>query len=627
MKKYLLILPILLQSLTTLSQKNLYTPLEFKDAYEKGSRSMDGMPGKSYWQNFAIYEIQAEVFPALSILKGKEEIVYFNNSPDTLHSITLQLHQDMYKKGNPRDRYINIEDVTKGMVIYELKINDQVIDLQQNDKIKWENALLIIELNEPLFPISNISLSLSWDFHIPEKTLIRFGKYDSTSYFIAYWFPRVAVYDDVFGWDEFGYDGVHEVNNDYAAFDVSLKLPGNYLVWSTGELVKPEEVLPEVVIKRLEQVHNDDNTTHIFDSVDYNELQNQKEKITWYFKDTLVTDFAFGISDHHVWDAIAVSVKDKEQILINVVYPTESREYLKGMPILLKKSIRYFSDEVPGVEYPFKSYTVFIGLRDMGGGMEYPAFANNKFFIHDSINQTIFVHELAHNYLPFYVNINQTQFGWMDEGIASYLENEIFRQMLQEEIFEVWEGEQPLEKYAGKFFDVPVFIPSILFHKSVNKVQTNYYRPSFALKMLEDLLGKELFNKCLKEFIIRWNGKRPIPHDLFYTFNDVSGQNLNWFWKPWFFEFAYPDLAIGEITGDEVTIINIGKLPIPVYLEITYQDDSKEEVYKTASVWKDGDDRIKIKLGNNEQIKMLKLSDKYVISDVDMSNNIVTYDN
>jgi hypothetical protein len=627
MKKYLIILPILLHSLATFSQNNLYTPLEFKNAYEKGTRSMDGMPGKSYWQNFATYEIQAEVFPVLNILKGNEEIVYFNNSPDTLHSITLQLHQDMYKKGNPRDRYINIEDVTKGMVIYELKINDQVIDLQQNDKIKWENALLIIELNEPLSPISNISLSLSWDFHIPEKTLIRFGKYDSTSYFIAYWFPRVAVYDDVFGWDEFGYDGVHEVNNDYAAFDVSLKLPGNYFVWSTGELVKPEEVLPGVVVERLEQTHNDENITHILDSVDYNKLHDQKERKIWCFKDTLVTDFAFGISDHHVWDAIPVSVKDKEQILINVVYPIESREYLKEMPILLKKSIQYFSNEVPGVEYPFKSYTVFIGLRDMGGGMEYPAFANNQYYVHDSINQALFVHELAHNYLPFYVNINQTQFGWMDEGIASYLECEIFRQMLQEEIFDVWEGEQPLEKYAGKFFDVPVFIPSILFHISVNNFQTNYYRPSFALKMLEDLLGKELFNICLKEFILRWNGKRPIPHDLFYTFNDVTGENLNWFWKPWFFEFAYPDLAIGEITGDEVTIINIGKLPIPVYLEITYQDDSKEEVYKTASVWKDGDDRIKIKLGNNEQIKMLKLSDKYVISDVDMSNNIVTYDN
>ena len=144
--------------------------------------------------------------------------------------------------------------------------------------------------------------------------------------------------------------------------------------------------------------------------------------------------------------------------------------------------------------------------------------------------------------------------------------------------------------------------------------------------MLEDLLGKEVFNKCFKEFIIRWNGKRPIPHDLFYTFNDVSGQNLNWFWKPWFFEFAYPDLAIGEITGDEVTIINIGNLSIPVYLAITYQDDSKEEVYKTASVWKDGDDRIKLKLGNNKQIKMLKLSDKYVISDVDTSNNIYIYE-
>lgn len=607
----------------TFAQESLYTPLEFQKAYNKKTRSIDGLPGQNYWQNFATYDIQAEVFPELNLLKGSEQIIYSNNSPDTLYSITLQLHQDMYKKGNPRGRYIHPSDVTDGIALHDLKINNEYIDVNQDKRISRDKALLNIQLNKAVLPGSDITVEIAWEFTIPEKTFIRFCKYDSTSFFIAYWYPRIAVYDDVFGWDKFGYDGYHEFNNDYADYHVRITLPDQYNIWSTGKIQNPDEIWSEEIIQKLDHAFSSGELTHILELEDFRHSQEKNEKTNWYFKANNMTDFAFGLSDHHLWDAIPVSIDNGKRILINVVYHPDSKDYFKIMPEFLKNCIKYLSEEKPGITYPFETYTVFNGLhRGWHSGMEFPSFANNSYYTNDTINYALFAHELAHNYLPFYVNINETQFWWFEEGITNYLEYDIMRNLLNLEKFDVWEAKHPLDIYAGKFYDIPVFSSSLLYREGVNDWQTLYYRPTFALFILEDMLGKELFIKCLKEFINRWAGKRPIPHDLFYTFNEVSKENLNWFWKPWYFEFAYPDLAIEELTNNEVTIKNIGGLPVPVYLRITYKDDSIEEIYKTAKAWKSGKKVIKITSSNNKQIKKLELSDKYFIPDVNRSNNI-----
>jgi hypothetical protein len=612
----------------TFSQQSLYTPLEFQKAYEKKTRSYDGLPGRNYWQNIASYDIQAEIIPELSMLKGQEQIKYFNNSPDTLYTITLQLHQDMYKKGNPRDRYIYPSDVTEGIILHNLRINDKVLDFRHNERIRRDNALLIIELDKPIHPGDSVLFALSWEFHIPEKTFIRFGKYDSTSFFIAYWYPRIAVYDDVFGWDKFGYDGDHELNNDNADYNVRINVPGNYYIWSTGELQNPNQVLSEEIIQKLNQAISGEELTHIIKVQDIEYPQEENEKTDWFFKATNVSDFAFGISDHHLWDAIPVTINNKKKVLINVVYHPDSKDYFKILPEFLKECLKYFSEKTPGVPYPYKAYTVFNGLRQgWHFGMEFPSFANNSYFTDDTLNFSMFAHELAHNYLPFYVNINQSQFSWMDEGITTYFEYEIMKYLLKEVKFDVWEPKHPLDLYSGTFFDIPVFTPSILYNRSANGYQTPYYRPSFAFIILEDILGKELFNKCLKEFILRWQGKRPIPHDLFNTFNDVSEENLNWFWEPWFFKFGYPDLAIEKVTDNQVTVKKVGNLPVPVYLRITYIDNTKEEIYKTAKVWKNGEEILEFKTTENKQIKMIKLSDRYKIPDVNRSNNIYIAEN
>jgi hypothetical protein len=615
-----------LSAYSSFSQNSLYTPLEFQEAYKHGTRSYDGNPGLNYWQNRADYDIEAEILPEKSILKGEEKIVFFNNSPDTLYSIVFQLFQDMYKKGNTRKKYIIPYDVTEGTNITLLAIDNEQIYLNDTSRGSRQDGLLKVKLENPLLPRTSANIRVKWDFHIPEKTYIRTARFDSTSFFIAYWFPRVAVYDDIFGWDNYGYDGLHEFNNDYGNFTVKIKVPYNYLIWSTGELVNPGAVYSKNIVKQLSELKDNEQTISI--SPDKLPTENNFNDIKeWIFSAENTKDFAFGLSDHHCWDAIQFKIDNGNQVQVNVVYHPESRQYFEIMPDFLKKCIKYFSDELPGVSYPHRHYTAFHGLKKgWHSAIEFPALSNYAYHTEDTLNLSMFAHELAHNYFPFYVNINEAQFLWLEEGLTTFFELAVMRDLLKLKKFDVWENKHPLDIYSGRFNDIPPFTSSILYGWDF-VVQTAYYRPSYAFIILDDLLGKDLFKICLKEFINRWEGKRPIPHDLFNTFNDISGKNLNWFWKPWFFEFGYPDLSIDDVTHNVIKIQKTGILPVPVHVKITYKDGSYEEIYKTAEVWQNGDEFVELKVDLNKKINRIVLNDKIEIPDVNRNDNVYPFDN
>ncbi len=260
-------------------------------------------PGLNYWHNRADYDIEAEILPENSILKGEEKVVFHNNSPDTLYSIVFQLFQDMYKKGNTRKKYIIPYDVTEGTNFTLLTINKEQIYLNDTSQARIQDGLLKVKLKSPLFPRTSANIRVKWDFHIPEKTYRRTARFDSTSYFIAYWFPRVAVYDDIFGWDNYGYDGLHEFNNDYGNFTVKIKVPENYLIWSSGELVNPGEVYSQDIINRLSEL-KDNNQTIIISPDNSLSENNSNDLKEWVFFAENTKDFTFGFSDHHCWDAI-----------------------------------------------------------------------------------------------------------------------------------------------------------------------------------------------------------------------------------------------------------------------------------------------------------------------------------
>jgi hypothetical protein len=274
---------------------------------------------------------------------------------------------------------------------------------------------------------------------------------------------------------------------------------------------------------------------------------------------------------------------------------------------------------MPGIEYPYPSATVFNG----GGGMEFPMIVNNG--SEDSKAGTVGLtsHELAHQYMPFYMGTNERKYPFMDEGWAVMLPYDFQERMA--------EGNTPrirtvkgYEVFAGNEFDLPLIIPSPTINYRSYRISA-YNKPAIAYDILRKTLGDEVFLKALHTFIERWNGKHPIPSDLFFTFNNVTGQDLNWFWKPWFYNFSYPDLAIENVKSKRksitVEIENHGKLPLPIKLQVMYNDEVVKEVYKTAEVWKTGKEKVDVKIDGIKIYDAIILGSE-IIPDVNSIDNV-----
>src|SRR3990170_83252 len=281
-----------------------FVPLNIQKAFANGTRSKDGNPGENYWQNSADYKIKIKFSPYNKFIDGTETIKYYNNSQDTLSELVIRLYQNFYKSNSARNFQISSESVTDGIELKRLIINNESIVLDDNSSLNFTNTNLIIKLSEMIKPISSVSIAVDWNFTIPAGSPIRMGVYDSTSFLIAYWYPQIAVYDDIDGWDKIDFNGEQEMYNDFNNYDVEIEVPDKFVVWSTGVLQNAKEVLSESTFKKFEMAHASDTVINIITNDDYisanNFLSGRKTNV-WHFKADNVTDFAFGISDHYLW--------------------------------------------------------------------------------------------------------------------------------------------------------------------------------------------------------------------------------------------------------------------------------------------------------------------------------------
>ena len=618
-----LIISLVLFSLLKAQTPELYVPVNIQKAYANQTRSKDGNPGANYWQNRADYDINVEINPHTGLVTGIEEIVYFNNSPDTLNELFVHVFMNIYKKGNPREYVVDPTDENEGVIIDSisfngLAVNDSALDYIHND--------FILHLDKPLLSGQNANLFIVWHYSVNKKSHFRTGQVDSTSWFVAYFFPRLAVYDDIDGWNNFKYSGSAEFYNDFGNFDVEITVPQNFVVWATGLLQNPEQVLNKKYADRYSAALSSDSIIHIIDSTECieNQITQSNEKNTWHFKAEYVSDFAFAVSDHYLWDASSPIV-DKEsdrRVLIDAAYNKNSMDFYKVAQIA-RQSIDYMSNEIPGVPFPYPNETVFNGLDEM----EFPMMVNNL-----STEDSVYLvkltsHEISHSYFPFYMGINESKYAWMDEGFASFIDYLIVSELLSPDAAYFYYLE-PYRANAGFEVDVPIITNSKHLTRPMYHYNA-YAKPAAFLYILKDLLGTEVFVKSLQEYMRRWHGKHPIPYDFFYTLSDVCGQNLNWLFKPWFFEFGYVDLAIKDVIFESdkplVIIEKIGNYPAPVHLEIFYKDGSSEMLKKDASVWKQGNQTISISLPKKNLIDKIELISR-LVPDADVSNNIYNFE-
>ncbi len=605
---------------------DLYMPVNIKQAYDKGTRSYDGKPGPKYWQNRADYNIQLDFKPETRLISGSEEITYYNNSPDKLTEIVLHIYPDLYKKGHIRDFEIELADESSGLSITELIINGKKSDPTNNYRfLKYKQTLLTIYLREPLNAGEKMNMSISWNYVLNENSHMRTGVVDSSSFFIAYFFPRIAVYDDIDGWNEFKYMGDAEFYNDYGNFDVSINVPKNFIVWATGTLQNPEQVLNKKYLKRYKQAFLSDKIIKIVDSIEctQNNITIQNDQNTWTFKAENVTDFAFATSDHYVWDATSLTVdkETKRRVFLDAAYNKNSEDFYHVIHIA-RDAVKFMSYEIPGVPFPYPKETVFNGLD----AMEYPMMVNDMTL--DDIDETIKLtsHEILHSYLPFYVGTNETKYAWMDEGFTSFCDYIFHSEYVPPEKAAYYFLEE-YKKEAGYTIDAPVFTSSE-YLKRPAYTYNSYPKAAGFFLTLKDLYGYETFKEIIHEFMNRWNSKHPTPYDLFYTLNDVGKQNINWLIKPWIFEFGYVDLVLKDIkqNNDEYKIIieNKGRFPAPVHLKIHFPDGESEIIKEKASVWKKADKEFIIKKRTHKKIKSVELLDPTLL-DADMTNNLFVF--
>jgi hypothetical protein len=391
-------------------------------------------------------------------------------------------------------------------------------------------------------------------------------------------------------------------------------------------LQQPESVLQPEFVKRFKESLQSDQTIRIVTKEDWmsKNVTTQNELNSWQFKAENIPDMAFALSDHFNWDGCSVVVDDQtgRRVSAQAAYNDTAADY-HHVAQYARHSLDWLSHHWPGIPYPYEKTTVVQGYA----GMEYPMMANDETYADTTFSRFVAEHEIAHTYMPFYMGINESRYGFMDEGWATTFELLIGRDDL---------GTEKAENFYKRFRvagwihdpsadeDLPITTPVNHLTGGGGFGNNEYGKPSLGYLAMKDLLGDELFKKCLHAYMDRWHGKHPIPWDFFYTFDDVSGKKLDWFWSNWFFSQYYIDLSLKNVQlnkkGAAITIDNIGGMAAPVDVVVTYEDGSTEKFHQTPAIWEKDQKQTIVNITAKKKIKSIKL-DGGIFMDADESNN------
>ncbi len=618
--KKITVLICLFVSKNIIAQHPLFMPENIKKAYANESRSMDGKPGKNYWQNFSRYDIKIAVSPPSKTVQGNETITYINNSPKKISILIIKLILNIHNPGTARQSTASADYLTTGIHIDQYTENGKESTFENPRGETWQRVKLI----KPVPSGDSIQLSFTWHYDLSEKSG-REGKLDSSSFFLAYFYPRVAVLDDVHGWDRMDFTDAQEFYNDFNDYNVSVTVPKNFLVWGTGDLLNAAEVLQPSYEKKFIASFTSDDVINIVTQKDIEakNITTQNAANTWKWKATNVSDMAFCISDQYVWDAASVVVDKKtgRRSSCQSAFMDKSSNFHNQVKHI-QHALEWYSNNWPGIPYPFQKSTIIQGVADM----EYPMMANDSHQDDDEIQRFIAEHEIGHSYFPFYMGINEHRYGYMDEGWTTAFENLIGQADLGKEKANTFFKQFRVADWALNPSDetqIPIITPvNILSGQAMG--HNEYGKPALAYLGLKDMLGDELFKKCLHGFMERWHGKHPIPWDMFNSFSNLSGRDLSWYFENWFMSSSFIDLAVEKVepnaSGYTINIKNIGGFVIPTDVMLEYSDGTKDTVHYTAGIWEKNQQTCSIAFKTKKKITWLK-TDGGIFMDADDKNN------
>ena len=629
MKKLVLLILFLALTAISFAQNSIFIPREVRNSVNKGIRTLKGIPGPNYWQNHSVYKINAKVDVEKSTLSGDEKITYFNESPDTLKTLVMRIYQDFQKAGAKRDYYMGNKDFLPPVDIKYIKINGKEYNISDTSKsIRRGSTNMFIRLKNAMMPKTKAEIEIGWSFIIPQKRMNRMGNFGNGDMFIAYWYPQMAVYDDISGWDKIDYQGIVEFYNDFSDYDVNITLPKNTVMWATGVLQNGSEVLNQDIYKKYNEAKKSEKVIRIITEEDRKNgtVTVDKKELTWNFKAIHVPDFSFAVSNSYLWDGRKVvtdsSLSGVKSTFVQAAYNPGTPNFEDAAEIGAI-SIDYMSHELPGYPFPYPEMTS-VANPGGGGGMETPMMANDGSPKNYASFAGLVFHEISHNYFPFFMGTNERTYAWMDEGWATFFTRDVEERFQKDNEKKYWERiVSSYENGSGFMLDVPLVVPSFSVKGGFPRV-TFYRRPGCAYMALMKMMGKENFKKALLNYIETWNGKHPIPTDFFTSFNNSANEDLAWFWNPWFYEYGVPDLAIFNVSRKdnqaEISIKKVGNIPTRIFIKVTFDDGSSKEIKRSIREWKEKS-LITLTFKTDKIIKSVELGNS-LIPDIDKTNNV-----
>ncbi len=587
---------------TASAQQVLPVSPEVVKAYNKGTRDISGQPGKQYWQNRADYSIKLDFDPQTRLVSGEVQIKYVNNSPDTLEELWFKLYPNLYQKGIKGKSRIAEADRHDGVAIAAFKVADK--ELQTSDyTIDGTNMRASIT---KLTPGKSLNISLKYSYTLNKGSHVRTGQVDDGAFFIAYFFPRIAVYDDLDGWNKLPYTGEEEFYNDFGDFKVDITVPGKYMVWATGDLKNADKVLNKTIAARLKLAEIADSVVNVITPEDLARAAVTKPgRNSFHYEASYVPDFAFALSNHYLWKSSSVVVDSitSRRSRVDAVFNAEHKDYFEVVNFA-RTAVHAMSHLFPKWPYPYSHETIFDGLDQM----EYPMMVNDNPVKDRDDAITLTVHEIFHTMFPFYMGTNETKHAWMDEGWATIGEW-LLGPVIEPKMVDTY-GVEPTANTSGRKDDTPIvtLTPDL---SGVGTFTNSYPKPAMGYLYIRDYLGEALFTKALHHYIKNWNGKHPMPQDFFNSMNAGAGKDMNWFWKRWFYEDGITDMGITAVAkasdGYVVTVQNKSIKPLPVDLTLTFTDGSTEELHRTIGVWESGVSELKLEIRTRKTLKRVLL--------------------
>jgi len=536
-------------------------------------RTASGAPGHQYWQNTADYDMDLRLDDENQRVYGEEEITYNNASPDKLEYLWVQLDQNM--RSTESETYqIQQGKLSDGVSIREYfnlfhtfpgGFNiDHVQDSAGKDyTVKVNHTMMRINLDEPLKAGESIKINIKWWYNINDRMEIGgrsgyeyFKEEDNYLYTIAQFFPRMAVYSDVTGWQNKQFLGNGEFTLPFGDYDVKLTVPSDMVVGATGEIQNTDDVLSTTQQARLELAKTSDTPIIIVTQAEAekNEVSRAKDTKTWHFKAKNVRDYGWCASRKFIWDAQGVQFGDRTVMAMSL-YPKEGNPmwemYSTKAIVLTLETYSKFTFDYP--------YPVAYSINGKSIGMEYPMICFNggrtdkegKFT--DAVKYRtilVIIHEVGHNYFPMIINSDERQWTWMDEGLNTFLQYQTEKEWTDESGKAFPSRRGPADKIVPYMGGDKRYISPIMSNsESIYQFGNNAYgKPCTALNILrETVMGPELFDYSFKMYSNRWKFKHPSPADLFRTMEDASAMDLDWFWRGWFYTTDHCDVAITDV--------------------------------------------------------------------------------